>query len=92
MKSEEEAELFGGTAGVAYDSCYHQACDDLGNVSRAALKANTAAIMHSVTKYARSTRTVNGDRTGHEVPPPRRTLEGHRPPPRRAEGRPLIEV
>ncbi|QBR93257.1 M20/M25/M40 family metallo-hydrolase [Nocardioides euryhalodurans] len=69
VKSEEEAELFGGTAGEAYDSCYHQACDDLGNVSRAALKANTAAIMHSVTKYARSTRTVNGDRTGHEVPP-----------------------
>jgi Zn-dependent M28 family amino/carboxypeptidase len=70
LKTEEEAALFGGTAGEAYDSCYHQDCDDLGNVSRAALKANTAAIMHAVMKYARSTTSVNGDSTGHEPPAP----------------------
>ena len=68
-KSVAEAEMFGGTAGEAYDSCYHQACDDLGNLSRKALRANTAAIMHSVAKYARSTGSVNGDTTGHQPPP-----------------------
>jgi Zn-dependent M28 family amino/carboxypeptidase len=29
LKTEEEVALFGGLAGVAYDPCYHQACDDL---------------------------------------------------------------
>ena len=70
VKSEAEAEMFGGTAGEAYDACYHIGCDDLGNVSRAAIKANTSAILHAVKRYARSTRTVNGNRTGHEPPAP----------------------
>jgi Zn-dependent M28 family amino/carboxypeptidase len=69
LKSEEEAAMFGGTAGEPYDSCYHGSCDDLGNVSRAAMKANSAAIWHLVKKYARSTRSVNGKRTGHQPPP-----------------------
>jgi Zn-dependent M28 family amino/carboxypeptidase len=69
VKTPEEAALFGGTAGEAYDECYHAACDDLGNVSRAALTANTAAMLHAVKTYAKSTRTVNGKRTGHEPPP-----------------------
>ena len=73
IKTEEEAELFGGTAGVAYDECYHAACDDLGNVRRAALRANTAAILHAVKRFARSTRSVNGDSTGHQPPPPEKT-------------------
>ena len=29
IKTAEEAAIYGGTAGVAYDPCYHQACDDL---------------------------------------------------------------
>jgi aminopeptidase Y len=28
-KTEEEAALYGGVAGAAYDPCYHQACDNL---------------------------------------------------------------
>ncbi len=69
VKTEEEAEMFGGVAGEAYDPCYHAECDDLGNLSMDALRANTAAIKHAITKYARSTRSVNGDRTGHRPPP-----------------------
>ena len=68
VKTAEEALMFGGTAGEAYDECYHQDCDDIGNVSRRALKANLGAIMDSVKRYARTTRTVNGDSTGHEPP------------------------
>lgn len=33
IKTADEAAIYGGTAGVAYDPCYHQACDDLGNLS-----------------------------------------------------------
>ncbi len=68
VKTPEQAITFGGQAGEAYDSCYHQPCDDLGNVSRRALKANTTAIAHAIWKYARSTRSVNGNSNGHEPP------------------------
>ncbi len=34
-KTPEQAALFGGTAGVPADPCYHQACDRLGNVDLA---------------------------------------------------------
>ncbi|MPZ90719.1 MAG: M20/M25/M40 family metallo-hydrolase [Actinobacteria bacterium] len=29
VKTEEQAAVYGGIAGLAYDPCYHQACDDL---------------------------------------------------------------
>jgi Zn-dependent M28 family amino/carboxypeptidase len=29
LKSEKQAEIYGGVAGAAYDPCYHQACDSL---------------------------------------------------------------
>ena len=73
VKTAEQAVTFGGTAGEAYDPCYHQSCDDLGNLSMRALKLNSKAIAHAVAKYARSTRTVNGDRSGHEPPAPTAT-------------------
>ena len=28
IKTAEEAAVYGGTAGIAYDPCYHQVCDD----------------------------------------------------------------
>ena len=37
IKTPEQAATYGGTAGVAYDSCYHQACDTINNVSTKAL-------------------------------------------------------
>ena len=33
IKTAQEAAVWGGTAGVAYDPCYHQACDTYGNVN-----------------------------------------------------------
>lgn len=37
VKTEEQVALYGGTAGVAYDRCYHQACDDMSNINVNAL-------------------------------------------------------
>ena len=38
IKTADEAALYGGVAGVAYDPCYHQACDNLtGTAQDAAL-------------------------------------------------------
>ncbi|KAI2483074.1 aminopeptidase Y precursor [Pyrenophora tritici-repentis] len=54
IKTEKEVEMFGGKAGDWYDPCYHQLCDDLGNVNVTAWVVNTKLIAHSVATYARS--------------------------------------
>jgi aminopeptidase Y len=41
IKTKEEAEMFGGKAGDWYDNCYHQLCDDLGNLNMTAFVVNT---------------------------------------------------
>jgi Zn-dependent M28 family amino/carboxypeptidase len=52
VKTASQAALFGGTAGEAYDPCYHQACDTIDNVSEAAIDANSDAIAHVLHTYA----------------------------------------
>ncbi len=51
IKTPAEAELFGGTAGEPYDACYHQACDDLANVNRAAINQMSDGVAHAVAVY-----------------------------------------
>lgn len=51
-KTEAQAVKFGGTAGVAYDPCYHAACDDLDNISMPAFDANIDVIANAVGTYA----------------------------------------
>ncbi|GAA3424318.1 M28 family metallopeptidase [Streptosporangium sandarakinum] len=54
IKSPEEAAKFGGQAGVAYDKCYHQACDTIANISDKALTINTGAVATAAFVYAYS--------------------------------------
>jgi len=58
--TEAQAEKWGGEAGVAYDECYHQACDTLGNVDYDALDVNADAMAATIGMYALSTEDVNG--------------------------------
>jgi Zn-dependent M28 family amino/carboxypeptidase len=44
IKTESEAERFGGRAGSAHDPCYHLACDDLGNIDRTILSQMAEAV------------------------------------------------
>ncbi|MFC0115932.1 M28 family peptidase [Kibdelosporangium aridum] len=60
IKTAEQAAKWGGQAGVAFDKCYHQACDNLFNVNRAALAKQAAAISYVITAYGISTEDVNG--------------------------------
>ncbi len=60
IKTADQAAKWGGTAGVAYDPCYHQVCDDLGNVDRVAFDRNIDAVAWAVGVYALSTADVNG--------------------------------
>ncbi|KAI8942616.1 hypothetical protein NX059_000669 [Plenodomus lindquistii] len=52
LKTPEEAQLFGGEAGVALDPCYHLKCDDINNLAHDAYLLNTQSIANSVAKYA----------------------------------------
>ncbi len=52
VKTENEQLAYGGTAGEAFDPCYHAACDDISNVSKRALEQMTDAVAHSVHKFA----------------------------------------
>ncbi len=45
-KTEEEALLFGGTAGEPYDSCYHRPCDTLANINTQIFTENARAVAH----------------------------------------------
>ena len=51
LKTEDEAAAFGGTAGEAYDKCYHKACDDLANVSEPELDKLSDAAAHAVLHF-----------------------------------------
>ncbi|WP_104109819.1 M20/M25/M40 family metallo-hydrolase [Arthrobacter sp. N199823] len=52
LKSDEEAAIYGGTAGAPYDACYHQACDTVNNLSTAALNELGDATAHAVMTLA----------------------------------------
>ncbi|TKY86940.1 hypothetical protein EX895_004228 [Sporisorium graminicola] len=54
LKTEEEAKVFGGTAGIAYDPNYHQAGDTIDNLAMEAFEINTKAIAHAVATYSTS--------------------------------------
>ena len=52
IKTEEEAEIYGGTAGEQYDPCYHEAFDDISNLSVEALNEMSDGVAHATLTYA----------------------------------------
>ncbi|MFI6758317.1 M28 family metallopeptidase [Micromonospora sp. NPDC050417] len=64
IKTEAEAAVYGGTAGQAYDPCYHQACDTIRNVSKRAIDEMSDAVAHAVITYAFDTRSLNVPASG----------------------------
>jgi Zn-dependent M28 family amino/carboxypeptidase len=60
IKTAAQAATYGGTAGIAYDPCYHAACDTAANPSKTALGQMSDAIAHAVISYGQNTEAVNG--------------------------------
>ena len=54
VKTPEQAAVYGGTAGEPYDSCYHEACDDIHNLSSKALFELGDGVAHSVLTLAKT--------------------------------------
>jgi Zn-dependent M28 family amino/carboxypeptidase len=59
-KTAEEAAIYGGTAGVAHDPCYHAACDTIDNISDTAIDQMSDAAAHATLSFAMTTSAVNG--------------------------------
>jgi Zn-dependent M28 family amino/carboxypeptidase len=60
IKTAAEAAVYGGTAGAAYDPCYHQACDTNTNLSADALDQMSDAAAHATLVFAMTKSSVNG--------------------------------
>lgn len=69
IKTAAEAAVWGGTAGLAYDPCYHQACDTYANVNLHALDVNSDAVAFATLNLAMSTEALNGLRSKGNFPP-----------------------
>ena len=70
--TEEQAQLWGGTAGQPFDPNYHQKTDTLDRIDRTALDINGKAVADAVGLYAQDLFGRNGvpvrdDRTRHVV-------------------------
>jgi Zn-dependent M28 family amino/carboxypeptidase len=74
IKTPEQARVYGGTAGVAYDRCYHLACDGIRNLSRRALDQMSDAVAHAVLTYARGLGDLS-PRPGRALPPDARDAD-----------------
>ena len=67
IKTAEEAAIYGGTAGLAYDPCYHQACDDIDNLSITALDQMSDAAAHATLVFAQSGSAIQGTDKGKSL-------------------------
>jgi len=53
VKTVAEAAIYGGTAGQAYDPCYHLACDTYANNSNTGLDQMSDAAAHAILYFAK---------------------------------------
>jgi Zn-dependent M28 family amino/carboxypeptidase len=70
IKTADEAALWGGTAGVAYDPCYHLACDTFDNINLGALAINSDAVAYATLVYGMNTSEINGQKGKGNFKPP----------------------
>ncbi|WP_405999169.1 M28 family metallopeptidase [Streptomyces sp. NBC_00829] len=56
-KTAAQAQKWGGTAGQAFDACYHRSCDTSSNINDTALDRNSDAIAHAIWTLSAGTTT-----------------------------------
>ena len=78
IKTAAEAVTWGGTAGQAYDPCYHLACDTYANNNDTALDINADAVAYTTLLFSMNTSTVNDQRGKGNFRMP--ALKPHHPP------------
>ena len=63
IKTPEQVEVYGGTAGEQYDPCYHLACDTFDNISLEVLDVNADAVAASTLEFAMRTEPLTAPAT-----------------------------
>ena len=61
IKTARQATIYGGTAGMAYDPCYHQACDTFANNNDRGLDEMSDAAAHATYTFARTKEEITND-------------------------------
>ena len=84
IKTAEEAQLFGGEAGVAYDINYHGAGDNVANLNATAFLINSKCIADTVAQYGTS---WDGIPARNGTTPERRGIKAARSTGKRAVGK-----
>ena len=80
IKTEEQEAKYGGVAGLAYDPCYHQACDTFLNLSHTALDEMSDAVAHAGWTLARRRARSRRPRARRRPRPRPRASSGTRSP------------
>jgi Zn-dependent M28 family amino/carboxypeptidase len=63
-KTAAQVALYGGTAGVPFDPCYHQLCDTLANINEQGLQEHKDAAIHAILTFAQTNASVHGTDKG----------------------------
>jgi len=66
FKTAEQAVLYGGTADMRYDTCYHKPCDNVANLNQTALLRNAKAIAYVTQLYAEKETLFTATKTTRE--------------------------
>ena len=74
LKTPEQAEKFGGEAGIAFDPCYHSECDDITNYDAEALEINADAMAFVTSWLSLSTRVIDEEIEAAEEEPETGTM------------------
>lgn len=61
LKSEEQAQKFGGAANQPFDPCYHAACDDIGNLNSDSLELHADAMAFATSWLSLSTKIIDDE-------------------------------
>ena len=64
VKTPAQVALYGGTAGLPFDPCYHQLCDTLANISELGLEEHKDAAVHAILTFAQTNASVHGTAQG----------------------------
>jgi Zn-dependent M28 family amino/carboxypeptidase len=77
IKTQAQVALYGGKAGVPFDECYHQLCDDLTNINSQGLEEHSDAAVHAILTFAQTDSAVRGTDKGSKPSTKPKEFKGH---------------
>jgi Zn-dependent M28 family amino/carboxypeptidase len=66
VKTAAEQAVYGGTAGIIHDPCYHQACDNINNINSFVYDQMGDAAADGILQFAMTTSSVRGTQKAND--------------------------